>query len=300
MKIINTSPGARKLLDRTQYLDLEIQRLEEEIGVNEPIPPISNIYIKQEYSRALENFNPMRRAIFNHQKLKQLQQHSPLQGSAEDRGISFNNLPTELRLKIWEFAFASHTEPRLHCVNLQKSKSSPDRETFISNHPVSPILHTNRESRSHYFHKTQLTFAFETYINFDYDIVYVPELQDRQAHFRKFLDFKDSRRIQKLALRKDFFNDMPIPGHFSSNHLELKRCLSEWKQIIIIFEAKRPWGELWTDLTVRFKEFSSREKRKRAERGYTRKVCQVLNGMVEEYEEEPMDFRFGYIRSNEA
>jgi hypothetical protein len=300
MKIINASPAARKPLDRTQYLDLEIQRLEEEIGVNEPIQPISNVYIKQEYFQVLENFNAMRRAILNHQKFEQSQQHSHLQRSAEDRGIRFNNLPTELRLKIWELAFASHTKPRVHCVNLQISKSSPDRETFISNHAISPILHVNRESRSYYFHKTQLTFAFETYINLDSDIVYIPELQDDEADFRKFLDFKDSRKVQKLALRKDFFNDIPIPGQFPTSYLGMRRFLSEWKQIVIIFEDELPWGEVWTDLTVKFKEFSSREKRKKAERSYTRKNCQVLNGMMEEYGEEPMDFRFGYVRSNEA
>jgi 2EXR family len=218
-----------------------------------------------------------------------------LQQILKDRQFTcFDSLPTELRLRIWEFAFASHTQPRIHCVDM--SKSNGDREgTFISNHPISPILHTNHESRSHYLLKTQLMFAFETYINFDTDIVYIPDFADREFHFRKFLDFEDSRKIQRLALRKNFFCDIPLPGHFSSSHLEMMDCLWDWNQMIIIFEDERLGEEVWKDTTVVFREFSAREKRKKAERNYVRKYSRVLNGMLEGIEEETMDFRFGRI-----
>lgn len=65
--------------------------------------------------------------------------------------------------------------------------------------------------------------------------------------------------------------------------------------MIIIFEDERLGEEVWKDTTVVFREFSAREKRKKAERNYVRKYSRVLNGMLEGIEEETMDFRFGRI-----
>jgi len=291
MKIINLSTLTRKPWDRNQFLDLEIERLQEEIGVRERIGIHLPVKLKEQFLTVLENF------INVHAKLKNIQEKTQLQQRLQAREFtSFNSLPAELRLKIWEFTFASHTQPRVHYVRI--ANLSGDRDvTFISNQPVSPILHTNHESRSHYFLKTLSTFAFETYINFDTDIVYIPDFEERRLSFREFLDFKDSQKIQKLALRKNFFCDIPLPGHFSSKHLEMTDSLWDWNQMLVIFEDKRPAIEVWKDTSMVFREFSAREKRATAERSYARQQCKVLNGMLEGIDEETMDFRFGQFES---
>jgi hypothetical protein len=63
MKIINASRPDRKPLDRNQFLDLEIQRLEEEIGVKKRIQPMLPNYLKRQYLQLMENFTSMPHAL---------------------------------------------------------------------------------------------------------------------------------------------------------------------------------------------------------------------------------------------
>ncbi|KAE9364815.1 hypothetical protein N431DRAFT_389147 [Stipitochalara longipes BDJ] len=286
MKIINPMQPARKSLDRNQFLDQEIERLQEEIGFKERIEIPLPTYLKAQYFEVLENFTNV--------LARNVQQKTQLQQNLQTREFTcFSNLPTELRLKIWGFSFISDTQPRVHCVDIVNSDTN--RESFISNQPVSSILHANHESRSHYFRNTQLTFAFRTYLNFETDIFYIPDFDDRESSFPKFLDFPHSQKIQKLALRKDFFCDIPLPGHFSIKHVAILDLLSDWKQLLIVFEDERLGEEIWKDTSVVFKEFTAREKRKRAERSYARQYCKTLNVIMEGYEEKIMDFRFGQL-----
>jgi hypothetical protein len=64
----------------------------------------------------------------------------------------FNKLPIELRLKIWEFTFTSHLEPRIHCI---EELNDGSKSTFISNQAMSPLLHASRESRTFYINRTK-------------------------------------------------------------------------------------------------------------------------------------------------
>ncbi|PMD29578.1 hypothetical protein L207DRAFT_520865 [Hyaloscypha variabilis F] len=292
MKIIDPSRQARKPLDRNQFLDLEIDRLQEEIGVKERIGIPLPINLKAKYLEVLENFANV------HGKIKEAQENTQLQQSLQSREFTcFNDLPVELRLKIWGYAFASDTQPRIHCIDIVNAGS--DRETFISNQPVSSILHANHESRSHYFRNTDLQFAFETFLNFDTDIFYIADFADRESSFRKFLNFDDADGIQKLAMRKDSFCDIPLTGHFSSKHAEMLYNLSGWKEMFVVFEDERPWEEVWKDTSVVFRDFTAREKRKRAERSYTRKWCKTLNEFMESYDEPAIKFRFGRLERGE-
>lgn len=110
--------------------------MKEYIGM--PLP----IYLKEQYLTLLQKFT---RA---HAELKSIQEERQLQRVLKDRKFTcFNLLPIELRLKIWEFGFDSHIQPRVHCVNIVNSSANRDA-TFISNQPVHPSLHTNHESRS--------------------------------------------------------------------------------------------------------------------------------------------------------
>jgi 2EXR family len=294
MKIINFSRPDRKPLDRSEFLNLEILRLLDEIGVKERLRPTLPVTLKEEYLGVLENF------IAAHGNLKKLQEVAEQEQCIKDGSFTcFDLLPTELRLKIWGFAFASHQQPRVHCVDVRILDDCDHKAIFMSNHPVHPILHTNHESRSLYLFKTQTTFAFETYINFSTDIIYIPDFAERCSTFCKFLDWEESRQIQKLAMRKDFFCEIPLPGHMSMTHCEMVDHLWDWKQMIVVFEDYRSVEEAWGDVGMVFREFSAREKRKRAERSYSRQQCKVLNEMMQSLGQESMDYWFGQFESGE-
>jgi hypothetical protein len=294
MKIINSSRPDRKPLDRSEFLNLEILRLLDEIGVEERLRPTLPVALKEEYLGVLEDF------IAAHGNLKKLQEAAEQERYINDRSFTcFNLLPIELRLKIWGFALASHLQPRIHCVDVRISDDYDHKAIFISNHPVHPILHTNHEARTLYLSKTQTTFAFETYINFFTDIIYIPDFAERHSTFRKFVDWEESQQIQKLAMRKDFFSDIPLPGHMSMAHCQMVDHLWDWTQMIVVFEDYRSVEEAWGDVEMVFREFSAREKRKRAERSYSRQQCKVLNDMMKALGENTMDYRFGQFESGE-
>jgi hypothetical protein len=292
MKIINNSKPDRKPPDRSQFLGLEINRLHEEIGVKERIRHSLPVSLQEQYLGLLENF------IAAHGTLKKLKEAAKEQRGTKDGGFTcFQSLPTELRLKIWRFAFASYLCPRVHCIDVRTSKGH--KLKFMSNQPVSPLLHTNRESRAHYLFTTQMTFAFETYINFKIDTIYIPDFEDRRGSFRKFLNFEESKKIQKLALRKDLSCQIPLPGHMSMAHFEMIECPEAWRQMIVIFEDERYPKDAWQDVNMEFREFSAKEKRARAERSYARGWCKALSGMVRVVgEETAIDFRFGQFESD--
>jgi hypothetical protein len=84
--------------------------------------------------------------------------------------------------------------------------SKPARR-FMSNQELSPLLGVCAESRDFYIEKTKTEFAFETYINFQQDIVY----------FRKFFKEEDGwddlfdLEYQEVELeRVDMFAELPF------------------------------------------------------------------------------------------
>src|SRR5664279_3798429 len=88
---------------------------------------------------------------------------------------SFPKLPAELRLKIWGSAMQFELKPRVHCIDRKKGR-------FVSNQANSPLLGICHESRTQYLKATESlggAFAFETYINFHADIVYLSFFRSR-------------------------------------------------------------------------------------------------------------------------
>ena len=288
MKIINPSRPPRQPLGVDQILDQEIERLQNEIGVKERIVIPLPLHLKRQYLSVLENLVEARA------ERKNIQEEAQLQLSLRARDFPrFNELPKELRIKIWGYASASHTKPRIHCLKIVDSRSSRGA-SFISNQPVSPILHANHESRSCYHFETHPTFAFETYINFDTDIVYIPGFGNGHSVFRKFLYLKDVAKIQKLAMRKTSFS-IPRERPYFSNQLEMRKYFPDWRQVILIFDDQRPEEEIWKDTSVTFRELSAKEKRKPAERSHIRGHCRVMNNMMAQMKEETVDYRFGCL-----
>ena len=121
----------------------------------------------------------------------------------EQSFILFPSLPVELRLKVWSFVETPYDEPRIHSIrgfpyslldskqgatseilkhdpdirHISRWKVEPeehfDRVVFLSPHSIHPILHVCQESRSYAKRKFDLTFEFETYINFKRDTIFL-------------------------------------------------------------------------------------------------------------------------------
>ena len=114
----------------------------------------------------------------------------------------FPSLPVELRLKIWSFVETPYNEPRVHSIRgfpytLLDSKQEAaskvlennpkiwkitrfefepdrfDRVVFLSPHAIHPILHACQQSRYYALKTFDLTFEFETYVNFSRDIIFL-------------------------------------------------------------------------------------------------------------------------------
>jgi hypothetical protein len=139
MKIINPSRPPRQPLGFDQILDPEIERLQNEIGVKERIVLPLPLHLKRQYLSVLENFVEARA------ERKNIQEEAQLQLSLRAREFPrFNELPKELRIKIWGYASASHTKPRIHCLKIVDSRSSREPvSSQISPSPQSSTRTTN-------------------------------------------------------------------------------------------------------------------------------------------------------------
>src|SRR6187402_1059733 len=116
----------------------------------------------------------------------------------------FPDLPTELRLKIWGFAWQAQRVVELqYCI--------VDRQFFSFQH-LPAVLHTSRESREAGLQYYHLSFGTDrhppgTYFNAANDIVYFgsrqydDEIEYMLKYFRSHADSTDPQdQIQNLAL----------------------------------------------------------------------------------------------------
>ncbi|CZR56652.1 uncharacterized protein PAC_06541 [Phialocephala subalpina] len=222
----------------------------------------------------------------------------------------FPQLPTELRLKIWEYALEPHGRERVHCIDISDSNKNnwgkimtgpdPDSKlTFVSNQPIHGAVYACHESRNLYLSLTGAEFspALRTYINFDTDIIYVPNLEITPLTIWSFLfgDAGCSKDIQRLAMPKSLYCELPSRTegeHFSTHHVRLRGQMPKWRETLIVFEDDS-FEEIWGAQEGRFVDLTARQKRKKAERGYARQYTQTLNNMVEAVGGlKPMDYRF--------
>lgn len=206
--------------------------------------------------------------------------------TTKSRAITFCDLPAELRLKIWEIASSYLNVPRVHCI-----KELPGKNGFISNQPVSALLHVCRESRLCYFETTStkfpfktsyikhIEFAFKTYINFEIDIIYIAGIHNERKAFSRWLICFDTWHIRNLAMTKELYCKLPVHGRIYEAHMKLY-TRDDDVRIIVVFQDNRELGEIWSDLDMTFRDLTA--KQKRSGRGahavmYTRKLMKVRN-----------------------
>lgn len=189
------------------------------------------------------------------------QQYNPPEYLPQIDGPSFHpfpKLPLEIRLKIWDLVETPYDEDRIHAIKgipyhrLKSMKSKPlyhsrtyneqdpehmaiqscgceereityDRVAFVSPHGVHPTLHASREVRQLMLKKHNLTWALDTFVNFERDII--------------FLD-------RTVFLEEGIFHDIPerpqaTYGCSAANYLEDRP--EDLKKITKL--AVQVWGE---------------------------------------------------------
>ena len=281
MKIINTSVPVRRPFDREHFVDLELLRLAKDLDIG-GYPCDHDAPLKQK-EELLEVFDMV--AIDKQMRETTIQmviQSATTQEPNRPTDFkSFARLPTELRVRIWEIFMEHHLLPRIHCIEERNSR-------FISNQPLSPLLHVCHESRVCFLNGTQSTFAFGSYVNFSRDTMYIHDADSPEGFLQRFLPCPDARLIQKLALVKDDFCDLPLEGAVMHYNQKLRGWLPNWREWIIVFEHERSSDACWLDTEMVFKALSAREQRKRAERSFARIIARMYNDVWDE----PLEFRY--------
>lgn len=264
MKIINyeVSRPARQPRDELELVDDVIRDLQDKIGLQNPsISNASPLSAKYDYFEALLNF-AQQYTVFQAAELEAQQQEKHRKSSF----WGFTLLPVELRNQIWDHAMASHIRPRVHIIVEINSN-------FISNQPISPLLHACAESRN--LVSPHFMIAYQTYVNFDIDTIYLPTLRPHEP-FLRFLECDSTKYLQTLAISKDLCCNIPLPGHFSTNHLKMQACMPVWRETLVIFDGDQLSLDTLLHPSVVFRELSARDQRRSAAVAYARVVVRLL------------------------
>ncbi|CZR56119.1 uncharacterized protein PAC_06007 [Phialocephala subalpina] len=209
--------------------------------------------------------------------------------------------PMELRLLIWQYAFEADVHgPRVHCIDARhpifeehdpgntndntavivEAALQKGGRNFISNQPIPSVLQACRESRNHCLSRTTAMFAFETYIDFSKDIIYIPDLEYIDLTFPRFYECDDAKKLQRLALQKWLLCDLPVNVEgFLNNHIKtLREALPAWTETTIVFGDERGVDETWRDTEKGFVELSARQQRKKSRNIIHSTLCKALEG----------------------
>ncbi|KAL5313642.1 hypothetical protein ACEPPN_018063 [Leptodophora sp. 'Broadleaf-Isolate-01'] len=201
----------------------------------------------------------------------------------------FPQLPAELRIEIWELALGlDRFRTVVHCVDERRGR-------FISNQPISPVLHTCYEARNVYLShpfRVGIEFAFGSYVNFEFDTIYMIDYEDDTEKFRRFLQSPCAYMIENLAMQKSLACDIPLEGHMSEKQWEMKQILSSWIELSVVFHDDRTLEEAWGDTGMQLQELSAREKRKHAEIAYARAYMKTLNIMMKRFDIQETEYQF--------
>lgn len=193
---------------------------------------------------------------------------------------SFRHLPIEIRICIYELCFTPDLMPKIHCVDERISDRAQKGSRFVSNQPMSPFLHVCRESRAYYLFMSKASFAFGTYVNFSLDTIYIPDLAFREQQFPRFLVCPSAKKIERLALRKDFYCNLPGREIMWDNYLDMLCALPQWRELVFVFNDEWTRTEVWEERSLSFRDLSAREKRYgpgACERGFARQWAAILN-----------------------
>ncbi|KAG4444183.1 hypothetical protein IFR05_000280 [Cadophora sp. M221] len=151
----------------------------------------------------------------------------------------FTRLPAEVRLKIYELSEGGFKRQRIHRIN-----GRPDTPLeFMSNQPLSPLLHVCAESRREYFKQSKSTFAFETYVNYSRDIFYFIDT-NAPGDFQRlatFFNYESAKPILKVALRHALYQHVNFLIPESLNGLE---------ELMIVWEDWNGWEGKWKSRDV--------------------------------------------------
>jgi hypothetical protein len=155
----------------------------------------------------------------------------------------FPQLPSELRLKVYDFALST---PRTVVVSCKREKIEGTREfaeTFTSQNPVPALLHTCRESRIEGLKVYKPAFRTDTspnytYAAFDQDTI---ECIDRVV---QYLKRDEIDRVQKMLVR---VYDSALFWHF---HMETVMAMQNLEELDILASQEQiGWGidRRWVD-----------------------------------------------------
>ncbi|KAH7355158.1 hypothetical protein BKA65DRAFT_549225 [Rhexocercosporidium sp. MPI-PUGE-AT-0058] len=154
----------------------------------------------------------------------------------------FSELPSVIRLGIYEFSEGGYTRQRIHRIN-----GRPDTPLeFMSNQPLSQLLRTCAESRCKYLKKIECTFAFETYVNYSRDIFYFIDT-NAPGDFQRlavFFNCEPAQPILRVALRQALYQHV--------NFLIPVR-MNDLVEVMILWEGWNGWEEKWKarDVVIR-------------------------------------------------
>jgi hypothetical protein len=280
MKIINTSVPVCRPFDREHFVDMELLRLIKDLEIdNFPFNYNAPLEQKENVLRFFDQIATDKQRGETGTEMATAYEHEPCQLNDFK---SFALLPAELRIKIWEMAEENALHPRIHCIEERNSR-------FISNQPLSPLLHACHESRTCFLNSTETTFAFGSYVNFSRDIIYIYDANKPEGFLQRFLPSSHARQIEKLALTNDDFVDLPLAGFPVTFSQKLREWLPNWREWIIVFEEYRTPLDFWRETELAFKVLSAKQQRKRAERSFARGI---VAKMYEGEWEEPLEFRY--------
>ncbi|KUJ17413.1 uncharacterized protein LY89DRAFT_746956 [Mollisia scopiformis] len=289
MKIIDPSPSAQarrqaeRRLKQEYLLDQKIIALRKELvevlGIQTPLEQILPPQLKTQDKHESVMFlrlmimDALQNKLVHMQSLKLIPPPSPT-------FTCFSNLPPELRLKIWDYTLENHCHERIHSVDV----SEKDRNEFmagdydaenpqhlikvISNQLIHPTLHVCHESRMQYLYRTGASFSshLATYINFNTDVIYIPNNDFAAEIFRKLV--QDSRRcpnqLQRIAMPAQLYCNLPMDDgeRLETVHFDMRDAMPAWRETLIVF-ADDVFMNLWSETKWKIVELTAKQKRLR-------------------------------------
>ena len=109
------------------------------------------------------------------------------------------------------------------------------------------------------------------------------------------LESDDSENIQNIALRKELAYAIPLPGPTTESHRIMRDAMPDWKELSIVFRDDRTLDEAWHDTEMKFRDLTSRQKRRGFDNRmvmYARQQAKVLNRWQIAGGDEPLHYRF--------
>ncbi|CAG8981643.1 hypothetical protein HYALB_00013952 [Hymenoscyphus albidus] len=110
--------------------------------------------------------------------------------------------------------------------------------------------------------------------------------------FARLIYSKCAKHVQILATRKDLFCQIPLEGHMSETHYEMRQAMPNLNQTVVVFVDGTTLDQAFRNIDYCFRDLSVKEKKCRAERSYARAFARNINRMVSTWGEEPRKYRW--------